>query len=200
MTRTPSQNDPEEARKELLATLHASRELGPAMDDTLADRFMDQLAGLRPEGSFDQATTRASLQALLKSAQGSDPVGDDALVATFFAGIQPPKPSVPAYAPYGAPPASVEFGPLVRIRGGSFAQYTPMIVMAAIFIVALIVSQGRLWWLFWLIPAAVGWGRRGRYQQRQLYRDQRRAYRHDRVLGRDEVYRPLPPSRPPEIL
>ncbi|HEX8730514.1 MAG TPA: hypothetical protein VF725_00530, partial [Ktedonobacterales bacterium] len=86
----------DEAKKELLATLHASRELGPEMDDILCDRFMDQLKALRPIGSYDPARARADLQALLQSARGSDPVGDDALAEGYLARLQPPLPAVTA--------------------------------------------------------------------------------------------------------
>ncbi len=201
MTRTtPPKNDPEEARKELLATLQASRELGPEMDDALTDRFMERLTTLRPTGSFDQATTRSSLQTLLKTAQGSDQVGDDALAATFFAGIQPPKASVPMYAPYGVQQAPMGYGSPASQRG--FAQVAPLLVVGTIAIVALVLTQGHAIWFMWfLIPMFVGWGRRNQRHYHRLDRDQQRAYRHDRIVGRDDVYPPLPPSsRPPEIL
>lgn len=199
MTRTTQRTDPEEARKELLATLQASRELGPQMDDALTDRYMEQLTALRPAGSFDQAGTRARLQSLLQSARGSDPAGDTALAEDFLASIQPPRAAVQPYT-YGAPPAPMPYGPMAPVPYGGIGQYTPMIIFAAIFIVALIVSKGELWWLFWVLPMGFGWGRRNRYQRR-IQRDQRRGYGNDRILNRDEMYGQLPPQqRPPEIL
>jgi hypothetical protein len=210
MTSTTQRNDPEEVRKELLATIHASRELGPDMDDTLTDRFIERLGALRPAGSFDPAPARAELRSLLQTARGSGADGDNALAEQFIAGLRAPAPpALPAYAPYGGVPAPAPYGsygpgPMGPYQGGGFTQIAPMIICATIFIVALIVSHGELWWLFWLLPASFGWSRRGRYerdQRRRLYRDQRNAYRQNRVLGRDEVYPPLPPQqRPPEIL
>lgn len=169
------------------------------MDDALTDRFMEQLAALRPAGSFDQAGTRARLRSLLQSVRGSDPAGDSAAAESFLAGIQPPRRDPQPYA-YGAPPAPMQYGPMAPTPYGSAAQIAPMVIFAAIFIVALIVSHGALWWLFWVLPMGFGWGRRNRYQRR-LYRDQQRGYSNDRILNRDEVYGQLPPQqRPPEIL
>ncbi len=202
MTSTTQRNDADELRKELLATIHASRELGPEMDDTLTDRFMERMSGLRPAGSYDQAGTRARLSALLQSARGSDSAGDNALAEDFIAGIQPPRRDPQPYA-YGAPPAPMPYGaPMPPAPSGGFAQVAPMLIVAIVFIAALAVSGGHLWWIIFFLPAAFGWNRRNRYQRR-LYRDQRRDYyRNGRILNRDEVYPPLPPSqqRPPEIL
>jgi hypothetical protein len=169
------------------------------MDDALTDRFIEQLSALRPTGSFDQAETRARFHSLLQSVRGSDPASDPAAAESFLAGIQPPRRDPQPYA-YGAPPAPMHYGPMAPTPSGGFAQYTPMIIFAAIFIVALIVSGGHLWWLFWVLPMGLGWGRRNRYQRR-LDRYQRRGYGNDRILNRDEVYGQLPPQqRPPEIL
>jgi hypothetical protein len=199
MTRTTQRTDPEEARKELLATLQASRELGPQMDDALTDRFMEQLNALRPAGSFNQAGTRARFHSLLQSVRGSDPASDPAAAESFLAGIQPPPLDPQPYA-YGAPPARMQYGPMGPTPYGGAAQIAPMVIFAAIFIVALIVSHGELWWLFWVLPMGFGWGRHNR-TQRRLYRDQQRGYGNDRILNRDEVYGQLPPQqRPPEIL
>ncbi len=211
MTSSMQRNDSEEARKELLATIHASRELGPEMDDTLTDRFMERLSALRPAGSFDPATTRAGVRSLLQTARGTSAAEDNALVERFLADLKPPQPALPAYAPYNGMPAPAPYGPygpgpMTPYQSGGFAAIAPMILFAAVFIVALVVSHGALWWLFWVIPGAFGWSRRNRYQrqmyrdQRQLDRDQRRAYRRDRIIERDNRYPPLPPEqRPPEI-
>ncbi len=203
MTRTTTPRyDAEEAKKELLATLHASRELGPEMDDALADRFIERLSALRPAGSFDPERTRADLKSLLNSARGSDPAGDDALVVNFLTNIQPPTPAMPAYAPY-APypivPGRAEYGPAVRVPQGGLSRGAPALLMLAIMIGILILSHGQAWFLVFLVPMFMNWGRRGSYQRR-IERDQRRAYRHDRILNRDDPYHPLPPSGPPEIL
>jgi hypothetical protein len=137
---------------------------------------------------------------LLQSARGSDAAGDNALAESFLASIQPPRAPVPAYAPYGAAPAPMQYGPMSPAPYGNVGQYAPMIIFAAIFIVALIVSGGHLWWLFWpLLVFGGGWGRHNRYQRR-IDRNQQRSYRHDRILNRDETYGQLPPQRPPEIL
>jgi hypothetical protein len=199
MTRTTTQRtDPEEARKELLATLQASRELGPEMDDALTDRFIEQLSALRPTGSFDQAGTRARFHSLLQSVRGSDPASDPAAAESFLAGIQPPRRDPQPYA-YNAPPAPMQYGPMAPTPYGGAAQLAPMVIFAAIFIVALIVSHGALWWLFWVLPMGFGWGRRNRYQRR-LDRYPRRGYGNDRILNRDEAYGQLPPQqRPPEM-
>jgi hypothetical protein len=199
MTRTTQRTDPEEARKELLATLQASRELGPEMDDALTDRFIEQLSALRPAGSFDQAGTRARFHSLLQSVRGSDPAGDPAAAESFLAGIQPPRRDPQPYA-YNAPPAPMQYGPMAPTPYGGAAQIAPMVIFAAIFIVALIVSGGHMWWLLWpLLVISGGWGRRNR-GQRRLYRDPQRGYGNDRILNRDEVYGHLPPQqRPPEM-
>jgi len=170
------------------------------MDDALTDRFIEQLSALRPTGSFDQAGTRARLHSLLQSVRGSDPAGDPAAAESFLAGIQPPRLDPQPYA-YGAPPAPMQYGPMAPTPYGGAAQIAPMVIFAAIFIVALIVSGGHLWWLLWpLLVISGGWGRRNR-GQRRLYRDQQRGYGNDRILNRDEVYGQLPPQqRPPEIL
>ncbi len=170
------------------------------MDDALTDRFMEQLSALRPAGSFDQAGTRAQLHALLQRVRGSDPVGDPAAAESFLAGIQPPRLDPQPYA-YRASPAPMQYGPMAPTPYRSVEQFAPMIIFAAIFIVALIVSRGELWWLFWVLPMGFGWGRRSRNRRRLLYPDQQRGYGNDRILNRDEVYGQLPPQqRPPEIL
>lgn len=202
---TKARYDAEEARKELLATLHASRELGPEMEDALADRFIEQLGSLRPAGSFDPAKTRADLRSLLASARGSDPVGDDALVESFLANIQPPRPAVPAYGPYGPygpyppAPADVEFGSPVRVRNSDLARIAPLLIALVIFIASMFWTNGHSVWLIFPLLFLLNSGRRNRYQRR-LERDQRRAYRHDRIMRRDDPYHQLPPSGPPEIL
>lgn len=203
MTRTMPHTDPEEARKELVATIHASRDLGPEMDDALVDRFLERLSSLKPEG-FDQTKTRADLEALLNSARGGDPAGDEALAEGFLADVRPVAPAAPP-APYGyggypAPQPYGYGGPPAPMQRGGFAQVAPLVVIGTIAVVALFVTHGgALWFMWFLIPMLIGYGRRSGY--RRSYRDQRRAYRRsNRVLGPDEVYRPLPPSRPPEIL
>ncbi len=202
MTRTMPHTDPEEARKELVATIHAGRDLGPEMDDALVDRFIDRLRTLKPEG-FDQKKTRADLETLLNSSRGSDPAGDEALADSFLEGIRPAVPaSAPAMYGYSGYPAPQPYGyggpPAPASRSG-FSQVAPLVVIGTIAVVALIVSRGEaLWFMWFLIPMLIGYGRRNQY--RRSYRDQRRAYRHNRMLGPDDVYRPLPPSGPPEIL
>lgn len=200
-TTTP-RYDAEEAKKELLATLHASRELGPEMDDALADRFMEQLKTLRPAGSFDPQRTRADLMALLNSARGSDPAGDDALVVGFLSNLQPPAPAMPAYAPYAPYPIvpGTGYGPPTRVPSGGFSRGAPMLLMLAIMIGILVLSHGQAWFLVFLVPMFLGGTRRRSSYQRRIERDQRRAYRNDQILNRDDPYRPLPPSGPPEIL
>ncbi|HEU5344954.1 MAG TPA: hypothetical protein VFX31_13455 [Ktedonobacterales bacterium] len=201
MTSPTQRTNAEEARKELLATIHASRELGPEMDDALTDRFMEQLATLRPANSFDTAATRGKFAALLQSARGSDPQADGALADSFLANLHPPRLDPQPYA-YGGVPAPMEYGPLVRYRGDAFAQVAPLILCAAVLIVALWVSQGQLWWLVFFVPAIFGIGRNGRQrQQRRLQREQWRSQRNDRILNRDDINNPrLPPRRPPEII
>lgn len=200
MTSPTQRTNAEEARKELLATIHASRELGPEMDDTLTDRFMEQLTTLRPANSFDKAATRGKFEALLQSARGSDPQADGALADSFLANI-PPAPLPPQPYAYGGMPAPMEYGPLVRYRNDGFAQVAPMIICAIVFIAALAFSGGHLWWIIFFLPAVFGVSRRGRYQQRRLQREQWRSQRHDRILNRDEINNPrLPPQRPPEII
>jgi hypothetical protein len=201
MSSPAQRNNTEEARKELLATMQASRELGPEMDDTLSDRFMEKLATLRPANSFDKTATRAKLESLLQSARGSDSAADATVADSFLTNIPPARLDPQPYAYPGAP-GQVEYGPLVRYRNPDMARLAPMIVCAAILIVALVVSGGHLWWLIFFLPAAFGMGRRGQYQQqRRLQREQWRAQRHDRILNRDDVNNPrLPPQRPPEIL
>lgn len=203
---TKARYDAEEASKELLATLHASRDLGPEMDETLADRYMERLGALRPAGSFDPARTRADLLALLASARGSDPAGDDALVQSFLASIQPPRPAAPAYGAYGPYPPSPagEYGPPARYN--SLTRMTPLLIAAVILIASMALTQGHTVWLIFPLLFLLNAGRRNRYQrrlerdQRRLYRDQRRDYRNDRILRRDGPYDQLPPSGPPEIL
>jgi len=204
---TQARYDAEETRKELLATLHASRELGPEMDDTLTDRFVERLGALRPAGSFDPTQTRADLRALLTSARGSDPTADDALVDSFIANIQPPKPVAPAYGPYGPyPPADVEFGPMVRVRNNDLARIAPVLFMVAIFVGSMALSHGHTVWLIFPLLFLLNMDRRNRYRrrmerdQRRLYRDQRRYYRDQRIIRPDDPYHQIPPSGPPEIL
>lgn len=199
---TKARYDAEEARKELLATLHASRELGPEMDETLADRYIERLTALRPAGSFDPAKAHADLQSLLASARGSDPAGDDALVESFLTNLLPPPPGVPAYGaygPYGAyPPApgSMEYGPLVRVRQGGLGRAAPLLVMVAIFVIGMSLTQGHAVWL--ILPLLFLFGSGQRNRSRRMHRDQRRAERYDHILQRDDPR--LPPSGPPEIL
>ena len=176
----------DEAKKELLATLRASRELGPEMDDTLADRFMDQFKALRPAGSYDPTRVRADLRALLQSARGSDPVGDETLADGFLTRIQAPLPAVQAMP--GAPQWS---GPQSEL-----AHIAPVVIAGAIIITAIIFVPAHPWWLIFLMPALLSWIRGGRSRRR---RD--RYYRYDRVMRPDDPYRQLPPSgNPPEIL
>ncbi len=198
MTPITSRYNADEAKKELLATMHASRDLGPQMDDALTDRYMEQLGKLRPADSFDPMTTRTRLHTLLNTVRGSDPAGDDAAVESFLEGIQPPRVPMPAYGAYPpSRPYGPEFGPMVRYRGGP--QVSPFLVMAVIFIGAMIFSHGDLWWLIFVLPPIFGWSRRGRYQRR-YDREQLRAYRHNRIIGPNDPYGQLPPSGPPEVL
>lgn len=202
MTSTTTRYDADEARKELLATLNASRELGPEMDDALTDRYIERLRTLRPAGSFDPAKTHADLESLLKSARGSDPAGDDALVGSFLASIQPPAlaPAYASYAPYAPNPGYAQYGPLVRVRHPGVARIAPLLVMLAVFVVVMALTHGHAFWFIWLLPLFLGWGRRGSHQRR-LERDQQRAYRNDRIIRPDDPYHhTLPPSGPPEIL
>jgi hypothetical protein len=199
MSSPAQRTDTEEARKELLATIHASRELGPEMEDTLADRFMEKLATLRPADSFDKTATRAKLESLLQSTRGSDPAADATLADSFLTSIPPAQLDPQPYA-YGGMPAPMQYGPMGPARYQA-NQIVPLVVCAAILIVALTVSHGMLWWLIFIIPGMFGLTRRGRYQQRRLDREQWRSQRSDRILNRDEVNNPrLPPQRPPEIL
>lgn len=198
MTPSMQRPDAEEARKELLATIHAGRELGPEMDDALTDRFMEQLTKLRPAGSFDPTSARAQFSTLLNSLRGSDPAGDSAAADGFLSSLRPARPAVPAYAPYAQPqyPNSPQFGPLVRYRNGP--NITPMMVIAIV-VAVMIFAKIDMWWLIFVLPALFGWRRSGRYRNR-AYRDQQRAYRHNRIMDADGQYHPLPPSGPPEIL
>lgn len=200
MSSPAQRTNTEEARKELLATIHASRELGPEMEDTLADRFMEKLATLRPANSFDKTATRAKLESLLQSTRGSDPAADASLADSFLTNI-PPAQLVPQPYAYGGVPAPMQYGPMGPARSQA-VNLAPMIVCAAVFIVALAVSGGHLWWIIFFLPGVFGLSRRGRYQQqRRLDREEWRSQRHDRILNRDEVNNPrLPPQRPPEIL
>lgn len=205
MTPTTPRYDAEEAKKELLATLHASRELGPEMDDALADRFMDRLKTLRPTGSYDPQRTRADLTALLNSARGSDPAGDDALVVSFLSNLQPPAPAMPAYAPYAPyPPYPIVpgtgYGPPTRAPSSGFSREAPALLMIAIMIAILVLSHGQAWFLVFLVPMFLRGTRRRSSYQRRIERDQRQAYRNDQILNRDDPYHQLPPSGPPEIL
>ncbi|HEX8995606.1 MAG TPA: hypothetical protein VF812_06215 [Ktedonobacterales bacterium] len=200
MTNSTSRYDADEAQKELMATLHASRELGPEMDDTLTDRFMERLGALRPAGSFDQARTRADLMSLLRSSRGSDPAGDDALVSSFLTNIRPPATVMPAYAPYAPNAGYAPNAPMPPMRYSPASRIIPMAVMIGIFLVSLALTHGHSFWFIWLLPLFLGWGRRG-YYQRRLERDQRRYYRHNRIMRPDDPFnRTLPPSGPPEIL
>lgn len=201
MSSPAQRNNSEEARKELLATMQASRELGPEMDDTLSDRFMEKLATLRPANSFDKTATRAKLESLLQSARGSDPAADAAVADSFLTNIPPARLDPQPYA-YPGVPAPMEYGPMAPYRSPDAARIVPMILCALVLIVAIGVTHGALWWLIFFLPAAFGVGRRSQYQQqRRLQREQWRAQRHDRILNRDEVNNPrLPPQRPPEIL
>lgn len=199
MTSPTQRTNAEESRKELLATIHASRELGPEMDDTLADRFMEKLATLRPANSFDKPSTRAKLELLLQSARGSDPQADGALADSFLEGIQPPRVDVQPYAYRGAP-APYPYGPPTPYNNQA-VNLAPMIICAIIFIAALAFSGGHLWWIIFFLPGIFGLSRRGRYQQRRLQREQWRAQRNDRIPNRDDINNPrLPPQRPPEII
>lgn len=177
----------DEAKKELLATLHASRELGPEMDDALADRFMDQLKALRPVGSYDPARARADLSVLIQSARGSDPVGDDALAEGYLARLQPP---LPAVQPMPGAPAPQWGGPQSEL-----GRVVPLVIAGAIVITAMVLTRGEMWWLIFFLPALLGWLRGGGSRRRMRY------YRYNRVMRPDDPYRQLPPSgNPPEIL
>lgn len=202
MTPITSRYNADEAKKELLATIHASRDLGPQMDDALTDRYMEQLGKLRPAGSFDPIATRSRLQTLLNTLRGSDPAGDDAAAESFLEGIQPPRVPTPAYGAYPPPPLrpyGPEFGPMVRYRGGP--QVSPFPFIAILIICAVAFSSGQHWMLFFVLPLLFGASRRGRYQRR-YDREQWRAYRHNRIIGPDDPYGhgQLPPSGPPEVL
>lgn len=209
---TPTDNA-EEAKRELLATLGAARELDPIMDESLADRYIEQLRAARPNSPFDQAAARADLLSTLKSARGSDAAGDDALASDYLARLRPPQPATPPapvmappygpYGPYGAPaPYGPPGAPAATIHPA--IMMIPVVLITAAYVVSLIATQGQTWWLFWLIPASLGWFGGGRYRARSMrryYRDQSRAYRYGRTLPPDEVYRPLPPQQqPPEVL
>lgn len=199
MSSPAQRTDTEEARKELLATIHASRELGPEMEDTLADRFMEKLAALRPANSFDKTATRSKLDALLQSTRDSDPAADATLADSFLMNIPPAQLDPQPYA-YGGVPAPMPYGPMGPARYQA-NQIAPLVLCAAVFIAALAFSGGHLWWLIFFLPGVFGLSRRGNYQQRRLQREQWRAQRQDRILNRDEVNNPrLPPQRPPEIL
>lgn len=179
----------DEAKKELLATLHASRDLGPEMDDVLADRYMEQLKALRPAGSYDPARVRADLAALLQSARGSDPVGDDALAEDFLAHLKQPLPAIPSYM--ANPPAPQSSGPQSEL-----AHIAPVVIAGAIIITAIVFVPSHPWWLIFFLPALIGW--MGGNSRRRSRRDR---YRYDRMMGPDGRYRRLPPSNnPPEIL
>lgn len=197
MSSLTSRFNADEAKKELLATIHASRELGPQMDEALTDRYMEQLGKLRPAGSFDQMTTRTRLQTLLNTVRGSDPAGDETAAEGFLVGIQPPTAAVPAYGAYAPRAYGPEFGPMVRYRGGP--RVSPFPLLAIIVIAAIAVSTGQHWMMFLVIPILFGSSRWGR-DQRRYDRDQRRAYRHNRIIGPDDPYGQLPPSGPPEVL
>lgn len=179
----------DEAKKELLATLHASRDLGPEMDDTLTDRYMDRLKALRPAGSYDPTRVRADLAALLQSARGSDPVGDEALAEDFLAHLKQPLPATPSYM--ANPPAPQTSGPQSEL-----AHIAPAVIAGAIIITAIVFVPSHPWWLIFFMPALIGW--MGGSTRRRSRRDR---YRYDRELRRDDPYRNLPPSsNPPEIL
>lgn len=185
---TQARYNADEAKKELLATLHAGRELGPEMDDILCDRFMDQLKALRPVGSYDPTRARADLQALLQSARGSDPVGDDALAEGYLARLRPPLPAVSAMPGAPAPEWGGPQSELGRIA--------PVVIAGAIVITAIVFVPAHPWWLIFFLPAILGWMRGGGSHRRRA-----RYYRYDRTLHHGDRYRQLPPSdNPPEIL
>jgi hypothetical protein len=132
---------------------------------------------------------RADLAALLQSARGSDPVSDDALAEDFLAHLKQPLPMAPTYAAY--PPAPQSSGPQSEL-----ARLAPVVIAGAIVITAMVLTEGRMWWLIFLLPALIGWMGGNSRRRIRRYRS-----RYDRELGRDDPYRHLPPSsNPPEIL
>jgi hypothetical protein len=149
--RVPAQSGQrsQDAHEDLLAALAASRELGPEMDQTLAERYLEK------HGTQNAITSRGAQ-------------GQSGIVA------QGPNPGLAA------------LGPVLGV---------------AVYIVLLIISQGSLWWTFFLIPMISGslwwggghhgWGgpsqeaMQARWQQREAWRqsrrdarDQYRAWRH----------------------
>lgn len=220
---TPPYAD-DEAKKEVLATIHAARELGPEMDSALAERCAQQLASLYPEMAPRTQQTQATLRTLLASLRGSDPAGDEALASDYLTrlrAVPPPQAITPGqaygapggygpygpnpYGPYGPNPYGppMPYGPPGPPRAPGPAAYIPLIVTAAVVIAAVSFGGIHFLWLIWLIPF---WGlfgrgmRRSRYNRR-YYRDQRRQARWDyrnRMRGPNGSP-PLPPNGP-EIL
>ncbi|HZC77208.1 MAG TPA: hypothetical protein VE258_05635 [Ktedonobacterales bacterium] len=125
---TPQQPDPQEVHDDLMATLAASRELGPEMDKSLAENYIQR----HPElAAKKQAVTQ-----------------------------EPPR------------------TPLDLNR--SVAGLLPVLGIAA-FIIILVATHGRGWWLFWL-PWALGgwwWWGGGRYHDRHMARDEMRRARYE---------------------
>ncbi|MFI5273525.1 MAG: hypothetical protein ACHQ4H_10885 [Ktedonobacterales bacterium] len=148
---TSAGRDPQAEHDELLAALAAARELGPDMDKSLAESYLQKR---------QQAQAKASVPAPQPSTSGA--------VATTSA------------------------SPLLYLL--------PALCIAA-YIVALVVSQGHLWWLFWLIPAFGGWGWWGRHEQRNDRRAQRAEWRRSRYgypyirYGSDQPQ--IPAQQPP---
>lgn len=132
----PNSQSSQDAHEDLMAALAASRELGPEMDATLVDRYLEK------HGKSSAAIAQA----------------------------QPPHGSPPV--PYQALSA---IGPILGI---------------AAYIVILIVSQGTLWWTFWL-PMALGgwwwsWPRHGGWDDPR--NDMRQARRQARYEARNEYW------------
>ena len=150
--------DPEDARKDLLATLAASRELGPEMDHALVDSFLD------------------------KHSSGPGSSASD---------LVPQSTQKPEVMPFS----------LMVVTGLAFAAY----------IVLLIVSSGRYWWMFWLPMAVGGWwastwqGTNSRHAARDEYRRARYEYRRQALEARMQRraqrhgYTPQPPATPPTV-
>lgn len=131
--RTPAPRQSGDAHEDLLATLAASRELGPEMDQSLAESYMRKHGQPAP------------------------------------AAQQPGQPAQqhPGYAGLAA------IGPALGI---------------AVYIVLLIVSGGRLWWMFWLPMALGGWwgGMWGGWWGGDPWHVQRDEWRYQRRMTRDQ--------------
>lgn len=137
MATTPQNSNPEDAHADLLATIAASRELGPEMDASLAQRYLERHPETANNGQSLATRTDSPMD-----------------VNRFMAGFMLPALGIVAY------------------------------------IVILVLSQGHLWWLFWL-PMAMGgwwWGgehhgdrRAAREEMRQARYEARTAYYRDRA-------------------